>query len=66
MDKDSNVIQIFGGKRRILLDVVDRSKELPNNSPRKSGTFFSIDASKGIIYYADEDLNLKILIEKSE
>ena len=65
MEKSSNFIQISEGKRLILLDVVDRSKEKPTVvGLRNHGTVYSIEPSKGIIYYADDQVKLKILIEK--
>jgi hypothetical protein len=62
MNEDSNLVQILGGNKRIVLDIVDLSKN--KNGDKKNGTFFSIDPSKSIIYYGDKDINLKILIEK--
>jgi len=76
-EKSGNFIQISEGKRLILLDVVDRSKEkeidgLPpgpealEGRRRNHGTVYSIEPSKGIIYYADDEVSLKILIKKLE
>jgi hypothetical protein len=64
MEKSSNIIQISEGKRLILLDVADRSKEKPTDGVRNRGTVYSIEPSNGIIYYADDQINLKILIKK--
>jgi hypothetical protein len=73
--KSNNFIQITEGKRLILLDVEDRSKEKSSrleappdrrstDGSRNHGTAYSIEPSKGIIYYADEEVNLKIFIKK--
>lgn len=64
LEKSSNFIQISEGKRLILLDVVDRTKEKPTDGMRNHGIIYSIEPSKGIIYYADDQINLKILIKK--
>lgn len=64
MEKSKNFIQISEGKRLILLDVVDRSKEKSTVGLRNHGTVYSIEPSKGIIYYADDQINLKIYIKK--
>ncbi len=64
MEKSSNFIQISEGKRLILLDVVDRSKEKLTDGLSNHGTVYSIEPSKGIIYYADDQINLKIYIKK--
>jgi glycosyltransferase involved in cell wall biosynthesis len=63
-EQPNNYIQITEGKRLILLDVVDRSKEKLSDGARKHGIIYSIEPSKGVIYYADDEVNLKILIKK--
>jgi len=63
-EQPNNYIQITEGKRLILLDVVDLSKEKPSDGARKHGIIYSIEPSKGVIYYADDEVNLKILIKK--
>ncbi len=76
-EKPSNYIQISEGKRLILLDVVDRSKEVspdqktptelvPTDGIRTHDKIFSIEPSKGIIYFADKEVYLKILIKKTK
>jgi hypothetical protein len=71
MEKSKNYIQISEGKRLILLDVENRSKEKPSgpglrptDGRRNHGTVYSIEPSKGIIYYSDDEVSLKILIKK--
>ena len=71
MEKSKNYIQISEGKRLILLDVTDQSKEKPSgpglrptDGRRNHGTVYSIEPSKGIIYYSDDQINLKILIKE--
>jgi glycosyltransferase involved in cell wall biosynthesis len=63
-EKSGNFIQISEGKRLILLDVEDRSKEKVSDGTENRGTVYSIEPSNGIIYYADNEVNLKILIKK--
>jgi len=58
-----NIIQITEGDKRILLDVQKQTSQQDDNT-FKSGSVFSIEPSKGKIYYADKDINIKILIEK--
>ena len=63
MNDSSNIIQITEGKRQIFLDVVDLSKDKSiDNLP--SGVTFSIEPSKGIIYYADDEVGIKILVKE--
>lgn len=58
-----NVIQISEGNSLILLDVEDISKN--GRGEKFSSPIFSIEPSKGIIHYADGDVNLRISIQKT-
>jgi glycosyltransferase involved in cell wall biosynthesis len=64
--KPNNLIQIREGNRLILLDVAGRTKSDVNNILPSHGTIYSIEPSNNVIYYSDEEINLKILIKKSQ
>ena len=66
MHLSGNTIQVSEGKRLIFLDVASRPKEKAADTKIISGLAFGIEPSKGIIYYADEEVNLKIFIKKQD
>jgi len=63
-EEPDNLIQISAGNRLILLDIENRSEEKADDGLKPRGVAFSIEPSKGIIYYADSEVNFKILVKK--
>jgi hypothetical protein len=66
----NNIIRIAEGKRLILLDLEAQPKDnltgLESSLVRgkNHGIIYSIEPSKGVIFYSDDELNLKIFIKE--
>lgn len=62
---NNNLITISEAQRFIHLDIVDRGKKDPSNeSSNNERGVYAIEPSKGIIYYSDGEVDIKIKVEK--